>query len=111
MAGASAVLLEQLGYLVRIAASAEQALAEIERDGITIVLSDIVMPGSMDGLGLARLVQRTHPDLQILLTTGYSDALLNVRDDFPVLRKPYDMTELSEALATLAGPAQKATVK
>lgn len=111
VAGASAVLLEQLGYLVRIAASAEQALAEIERDGITIVLSDIVMPGSMDGLGLARLVQRTHPDLQILLTTGYSDALLNVRDDFPVLRKPYDMTELSEALATLAGPAQKATVK
>lgn len=111
VAGASAVLLEQLGYLVRIAASAEQALAEIERDGITIVLSDIVMPGSMDGLGLARLVQRTHPDLQILLTTGYSDALLNVRDDFPVLRKPYDMTELSEALAALAGPAQKATVK
>ncbi len=49
-------------------------MREIERDGIDLVFSDIVMPGKMDGLGLARRLKAMRPELPILLATGYSDA-------------------------------------
>ncbi len=101
VASVSAGLLEQLGYTVRRVANAEAALREIELDGIDLVFSDIVMPGKMDGLGLARHLRAVKPGLPILLASGYSDAALNVRGDFPILRKPYEIHELSQAIAKL----------
>jgi PAS domain S-box-containing protein len=101
VATVSAGLLEQLGYTVRQVANAEAALREVELDGIDFVFSDIVMPGKMDGLGLARHLKAVRPGLPILLTSGYSDAALNVRGDFPILRKPYEIHELSQAIAKL----------
>lgn len=101
VADASVALLEQLGYSVRRAANAEAALEEIERNGITLVFSDIVMPGKLDGLGLAHLIRKKHPHLPILLTTGYSGAAYKAKMDFPILRKPYQIHELSQALANL----------
>lgn len=95
-------LLEQLGYTVRRAADAEAALREIEQEGIDLVFSDIVMPGNMDGLGLARHLKATRPELPVLLATGYSDAAVNVSGDFPILRKPYEINELSRAIAKLS---------
>ncbi len=102
VASASTGLLEQLGYSVRWVADAESALSALDRDGIDLVFSDIVMSGKMDGLGLARAIKQKHPALPILLTTGYSDALQNVRGDFPILRKPYQLHELSRALSRLS---------
>jgi CheY-like chemotaxis protein len=101
VANASAGFLEQLGYSVRWVSDAEAAMKEVERDGIDLVVSDIVMPGSVDGLKLARAIRGTHPDLPILLTTGYSDAALKVGSEFPILAKPYLIHELSGALAKL----------
>ncbi|MDE2329696.1 MAG: PAS domain S-box protein [Bradyrhizobium sp.] len=101
VASVSANLLDQLGYTVRRASDTESALCEIERDGIDLVLSDIIMPG-MDGLKLARRLKEIRPHLPILLTTGYSDAAANVRGDFPILRKPYEIHQLSQAIAKLA---------
>jgi PAS domain S-box-containing protein len=101
VASVSAGLLEQLGYTVRRVANAEAALREIELDGVDLVFSDIVMPGKMDGLGLARHLKATKPGLPILLASGYSDAALSVRGDFPILRKPYEIHELSQAIAKL----------
>jgi DNA-binding NtrC family response regulator len=66
-----------------------------------LVLSDIVMPGRMDGLALARAVKEKYPDLPVLLATGYSEAAQGVDAEFPILRKPYQMGELSKAVATL----------
>jgi CheY-like chemotaxis protein len=101
VAAVSTGLLEQLGYTVRRVANAEAALRELEFDGVDLVFSDIVMPGKMDGLGLARHLKAVRPRLPILLTSGYSDAALNVRGDFPILRKPYEIHELSQAIAKL----------
>jgi CheY-like chemotaxis protein len=101
VAVASTDLLEQLGYSVRWAADAETALEEIARDGIDLVLSDIVMPGPMDGLALARAVKQKHPGLPILLASGYSEAAQSARGEFPILRKPYQIHELNEALGRL----------
>ncbi|MCP3470563.1 PAS domain S-box protein [Bradyrhizobium sp. CCGUVB1N3] len=97
----STTLLEQLGYQVRRVADAEEALREIEHDGVDFVFSDIVMPGKMDGLTLAHRLRQIRPGLPILLATGYSDAAAGVRGDFPILRKPYEIHELSDAIARL----------
>ena len=76
-------------------------MREIDRDGIDLVFSDIVMPGKMDGLALARHLREIRPDLPILLATGYSDAAASVQGDFPILRKPYEIHQLSQAIAKL----------
>jgi PAS domain S-box-containing protein len=102
VATASTGLLEQLGYSVRWVSDVHAALREVDRDGIDLVFSDIVMPGEMDGLGLARAIKQKHPGLPVLLATGYSDADQKARDDFPILRKPYQLHELSRALSELA---------
>jgi CheY-like chemotaxis protein len=101
VASASTGLLEQLGYAVRWVPNAEAALREIEGNDFDLVFSDIVMPGGIDGLGLARVIRERYPGLPVLLATGYSDAVQNVRADFPILRKPYRVDELSRALAGL----------
>jgi PAS domain S-box-containing protein len=98
VAGASSELLQQLGYSVRWVADAKSALQEIEINGIDIVFSDIVMPGGMDGIGLARTIREKHPRLPILLTTGYSQTAQRSHTDFPILQKPFQIHELSRAL-------------
>ena len=73
VASVSMSLLEQLGYKVHRVADAEAALRELEHDGVDLLFSDIVMPGNMDGIGLARSVRKMHPNMPILLATGYAD--------------------------------------
>jgi PAS domain S-box-containing protein len=101
VANASTGLLEELGYAVRWASDVDSALGEIAANGIDLVLSDIVMPGKMDGLALARILKQKHPALPILLATGYSEAARNAAAEFPILRKPYQIHELNEALSRL----------
>jgi PAS domain S-box-containing protein len=95
-------LLEQLGYTVRWAANASAALAEFEKDGIDIIFSDIVMPGKMDGIGLAKTIREKNPKIPILLVTGYSSSAKEIGSQFPILRKPYQLHELSRELQKLA---------
>ncbi|MBN8979151.1 MAG: response regulator [Rhizobiales bacterium] len=91
-------MLEQLGYSVARVSNGLEALDAIDKNGIDLVFSDIVMPGRLDGIELARQVRQRRPDIPILLTTGYSGAR---KSEFPILRKPYQIHELSEALAAL----------
>jgi PAS domain S-box-containing protein len=110
----STMLLEQLGYTVMHVDRAAKALDLLERpNDIALVFSDIVMPGDMDGLGLAQAIRERCPDLPILLATGYSSAAERAGAEFPILRKPYDHRALAVAVkAALAerGPQQTATV-
>jgi PAS domain S-box-containing protein len=103
VATASTGLLEQLGYHVRWVTDASAALAELENDGIDIVFSDIVMPGKMDGIGLAKTIRQKNPKIPILLVTGYSASTKEIGSQFPILRKPYQLHELSRELQKLAG--------
>ena len=102
VASASTGLLEQLGYDVRWVADASAALEALEKDGIDIVFSDIVMPGKMDGLGLARTIRARNPKIPILLATGYASSTNEIGSEFPILRKPYQLHELSRELQKLA---------
>jgi PAS domain S-box-containing protein len=95
-------LLEQLGYNVRWAANASAALDELENEGIDLLVSDVVMPGKMDGIGLAKTVREKNPRFPILLVTGYSASAMEIGREFPILRKPYQLHELSRELQKLA---------
>lgn len=101
VAQATSNLLDLLGYTVRWANNASAALTELRHGGIDIVCSDIVMPGEMDGVELARVIRDSNPSLPILLLTGYSKSASDVMQQFPVLRKPYELHELSKALAAI----------
>ena len=98
-------MLGDLGYRHVRVANAEEALAMLEKDArFDMVFSDMVMPGDIDGLGLAQEVRRRKPALPVLLTTGFSEAASAATgEDFRLLPKPYGIDSLAEALAaTLA---------
>jgi len=90
-------LFEQLGYATIYRDSAEEALSLLA-DGakIDLVFSDIVMPGAIDGVGLAREIRSRYPKLPVLLTTGYSDAAQAAPPDLRILRKPFDTDTLKD---------------
>jgi two-component system, NtrC family, sensor kinase len=95
--------LEELGYSVIHAADVPAARALLSRGDadIDLVLSDIVMPGDLNGLDFVRAVRDEHGGkIPVLLATGYSDVAQAAADEgFPILRKPFDMRQLREALA------------
>jgi PAS domain S-box-containing protein len=100
-------LLEELGQIVTWAQNGEAALELLEaaRDKIDLVFTDVIMPG-MNGLELARQVSKRWPDLEVVLTTGYSHVLAEESDHgFPLLRKPYSVERLASILASSSDTA------
>jgi len=89
-------MLRQLGYRVRSVANAQAAIAALRLDAdVDLVFSDILMPGGMNGLDLAREIGDRFPDIPVLLTTGYSASAKDaVRRGLIVLQKPYDLEAL-----------------
>ena len=89
-------LLRQLGYRVRSVANAQAAIAALRLDAdVDLVFSDILMPGGMNGLDLAREIGEHYPDIPVLLTTGYSASAKDaVQRGLVVLQKPYDLEAL-----------------
>src|SRR5258707_13252913 len=91
------------GFEVVEAANADQAIDILEaRRDITVVFTDIQMPGSMDGLKLARAVRGRWPPIKIVATSGH----VGVREtDLPeggrFLPKPYSSTEVTGVLREL----------
>ncbi|HXC26411.1 MAG TPA: PAS domain S-box protein [Stellaceae bacterium] len=95
----TAAFLEELGYQVSLADNAKIALERLaNEDDIQLVLSDIVMPGTMNGVALARRVRSTYPHVAVLLTTGYAPQQELIDETLSVLRKPYRLSTLSAAL-------------
>ncbi|MEW6644467.1 MAG: cache domain-containing protein [Pseudomonadota bacterium] len=92
--------LERLGHSVVTVTNGVDALAALSNvRGIDIVLSDIVMPGEMDGLDVARSMRTLFPGLPIILVTGYSaSANAARREGFEVLRKPYNASRIAKAI-------------
>jgi len=103
VASVSATYLEQLGYTVEVALNGSDALQKLQNGhSYDLVFSDLLMPGSVTGLELARIVRSNHPNTPILLTTGYSQkAQEAVREGFVILRKPYDLQSLFKAICEL----------
>ncbi len=92
--------LDRLGYPVVEAADGPEALAQLEkRDDIKLMLSDVVMPGGVDGFELADKASVLYPELRIILATAFAVGTGNAT--WPILRKPYSIDMLSSALRKL----------
>jgi CheY-like chemotaxis protein len=103
----AAEMIADAGFDVVEAGSADEAIAILEdRLDITVVFTDIQMPGSMDGLKLAAAIRGRWPPIKIIATSG----LVNVRpDDLPeggrFLPKPYSPEQIVRTLRELAPAA------
>ncbi len=87
------------GYAVLSAASGEQALQLIEGGAeISLLFTDVIMPGGMNGLELIEKARKLHPGLPVLVTTGYMDDLpeRGRSTDLKILAKPYRHETLLE---------------
>ncbi|MFT3842131.1 MAG: response regulator [Myxococcaceae bacterium] len=99
---ATRAVLESLGYEVRPAPDANEALAQLEQGQVfDVVLSDVVMPG-LDGFALATRVAQLRPGLPVVLVSGYSQEAIAKRGNLPeglwLLEKPFDRARLSAVL-------------
>jgi PAS domain S-box-containing protein len=101
IAMSTAAMLEDLGHAVIEVSSGERAL-KILSDGtrIDLVLTDYAMPG-MNGADLAMRIRKSHPDLPVLLATGYADLPDGLTIDLPRLGKPYNQSQLAGHIAKL----------
>jgi PAS domain S-box-containing protein len=97
----AAGMLSEMGFECTVAHSAKEALERLAGgEKPKLVFSDIIMPGGISGIELARKVRDRFPELPVLLTTGYSEEVAGVHG-FPVLLKPYEMDKLAGMLASL----------
>ena len=93
-------MLAALGFSVIHASNPTAALAKIsDARALEAVFSDIMMPGGISGLHMAREIRARHPTLPIVLATGYAEAGAGIRDgEFRLLLKPYTLEALADAL-------------
>jgi PAS domain S-box-containing protein len=97
----AAGMLNELGFEAVITHSAKEALERLSGEQRpTLVFTDIVMPGGISGIELARKVRDRFPELPILLTTGYSERVGD-KHGFPVLQKPYALDSLAAAVGKM----------
>jgi signal transduction histidine kinase len=97
--------LTDIGHMVIEAPAGDEALAIIDNvPELSVLVSDIVMPGAMDGRRLAQLAKQKRPGLRVVLVTGYAAAELDVQGgrhrSFTVLRKPCTKEEIAAAIET-----------
>lgn len=100
-------MLAQLGYGVTRAASAAAALGALANGrSVDLIFSDIMMPGGMNGIELAREIKRRRSDIPVLLTSGYSEAAAHDAEEvgIQILPKPYHIDELAAALDAAKSP-------
>jgi CheY-like chemotaxis protein len=99
---ATAEMIRDLGHEVEEAGSGPEALALINAGlSADVLVTDYMMPG-MDGGVLAKQVEQTHPELAILLITGYTGRADDVQH-LPRLSKPFGRNEIARALEGLFG--------
>jgi CheY-like chemotaxis protein len=96
--------LRSQGYAVTDVATGELGLAALKANRFDILIADYAMPG-MNGADLVRQARQVHADLRVLMVSGYADsaALDDVLGDSELLRKPFAIAELTQAVAQTLG--------
>ena len=93
-----ALCFDRLGVAATIVASSGEAMALLQGDAeFDLLLSDIRLPGELDGVGLAFWAAERIPALRIVLQTAYSN---HTDLPFTILKKPYALDKLRQTLST-----------
>jgi len=100
------MFLEGAGYRALSASSGREAIEVLEQHPeVDALFTDLIMPGGMNGVVLAREARRMLPKIKVLLTTGYADASIQRTDvggaEFDVVNKPYTQKELLKRIRML----------
>ena len=104
----AAQLLADLQCKVETAESGTEGLAKAMAGDWDLVFSDVVMPG-LTGVQMAMEIEEQRPGLPVLLATGFSDELLGENSRrFAVVRKPYDVTALANAISVVLEASRRA---
>ena len=106
--------LKELGYKVKTANNAQQALELLSTEfHFDLLFSDIVMPGEMSGFDLANKTRELNPSIKILLTSGYTGKANNQNNEdrsrFKILGKPYTQQLMSQTIRELLDNEQLST--
>ena len=107
-----AAMIDELGHMVSRASNADEALAIARADPtLGLVITDVIMPGGKSGVDLAVVLSQERPELPILLSSGYTgQELMRAHETpWPLLRKPYALDALAQAMADAwdrHGPAE-----
>jgi CheY-like chemotaxis protein len=109
VAAALSLVLAEIGYEAETALGPEAALAAIEAHPPDLVLTDLAMPGGMDGAALAREIRLQRPSLPVLLITGDPQGAAEI-GDVPFVLKPITGRKLSEAIQGQIGGAASAEI-
>jgi DNA-binding NtrC family response regulator len=96
--------LQECGFMVFEAANADEAITTIQTGiPIDLVLTDVRMPGSMNGFGLAKWIRANTPSISVILASGeatQTEAANELCDHIPFFRKPYDLTAIVAGIRT-----------
>jgi CheY-like chemotaxis protein len=100
VAATAGVILEDFGYKVTVVDTPRAALEILDGEArIDLLFTDLIMPGGMNGVMLARAARERQPKIKVLLTTGYAEASLERTDaggtEFEIINKPYKRMELA----------------
>ena len=102
----AADFLHNEGFEVTVAQTGDEAAGLLDAEhGLDILFTDVRMPGTLDGIDLARRARRQHPALPLLIVSGYAALLttrLSVLDPAAAfLGKPYRLREIADTLKRL----------
>ncbi|MEQ1770942.1 MAG: response regulator [Devosia sp.] len=103
-----ASMVEEAGFLVSEAASADEAIATLERIGdVSLIITDVDMPGGMDGLLLAHHVRRQWPQMGVIIVSGKVGLQpAELPEGARFFTKPFEEAPLLRAVRELSGGAQ-----
>ena len=95
--------LQSRGYSTVEAGNAEEALQSLAEDKtIQMVITDIVIPGEMDGRMLGERINKIFPEVPVVFTTGYASQVPGLSEEdiqrMTILRKPYDLDLLAATI-------------
>jgi CheY-like chemotaxis protein len=98
-------ILRNAGFAVSVATDFRTALEDLESERpVDLLLTDIVMPGSVNGIALSRMARLRRRDLKVVYLTGYNVPGVETEASGPILRKPIDdavlVSEIERILAT-----------
>ena len=98
-------MLKMLGHTTTICTNAEEALEILGDNSPDFLITDLMLGTGLNGIDLADQVRVTHPNMKIVLMSGYPEEILGKRGEsefsYELLRKPFGLNDLSELLARL----------
>jgi CheY-like chemotaxis protein len=96
----SVEILGSLGYRILVARDGRETLDQLRgSQSVDLLFTDLVMPGGISGVALARQARAMRPGLRVLLATAYAAVEADATDEFPLIAKPFRSAELSQAIA------------